>query len=111
MSESPPVTKVPPMYCSECKTHNGKHALGCKVAFPAVAEVVDDLEKLRARVTLMRELGVTEADGIKLGPPPQPAKREETEEQWKERQAKLRQRQHDIMFAASATRPVLRGLK
>jgi hypothetical protein len=97
-------------YCTACKTHNGKHALGCTVAFPAPAPV-DSVEALRAKVLLMRELGVTEADGIKLGPAPQPPKKEETEEEFKERQAKIMQRQHDIMFAHSSTRPVLRTAK
>lgn len=95
-------------YCSACKTHNGKHAVGCAVAFPKPA---DPAAELRAKVTAMRELGVLEADGIKLGPLPAPPPKEETEEEWKERQAKIAQRQHDIMFAASGTKPVLRLAK
>ncbi len=98
------------MYCSACKTHNGKHAIGCTVAFPKPPPV-DEIEKLRAKVAMMREMGVTEADGIKLGPVPQPAKEPETEEQWKERQAKMAQRHHEIMFAATSTKPVLRLAK
>lgn len=97
-------------YCSACKTHNGKHAIGCKVAFPAPAPA-DGVDALRAKILMMRELGVTEADGIKLGPAPQPPKKEETEEEFKERQAKIAQRQHDILFAHSSTRPVLRITK
>ncbi len=100
------------MYCGECKTHNGKHAKGCKEGFPAPALTSDsDLEKLRARVALMREMGVTEADGIKLGPVPQPPKTAETEEEWKARQERHRQEQHRIMFAHSGTRPALREVK
>lgn len=97
-------------YCLTCKTHNGKHAPGCPVGFPAPAPV-DSVEALRAKVLLMRELGVLEADGIKLGPAPQPPKKEETQEEWKERQTKIAQRHHDIMFAHSSTRPVLRTAK
>ena len=37
-----------------------------------------ELDDLRKKIELMRELGVTEADGIKLGAPPAPPKREET---------------------------------
>ncbi len=101
------MTKVPPSQCPECKTHNGKHAVGCKVAFPPS----DEVAVLRAKVAMMRELGVLEADGIKLGPVPQPPKKEETEEEMKKRLGRERQRQHDILFAASGTRPVLRVAK
>ena len=94
-------------YCEACKTHNGKHAVGCKIAFPPT----DEVAVLRAKVAAMRELGVTEADGIKLGPAPQPPKKEETEEEMKKRLGRERQRQHDILFAASGTRPVLRVAK
>lgn len=96
-----------PARCAECKTFNGKHSPGCSVGFPATFEV----EKLRAKVLAMRELGVTEADGIKLGPLPSPPKKEMTEEEWKEHQVKIAQRQHDIMFAHSGTRPKLRLAK
>jgi hypothetical protein len=97
-------------YCSTCKTHNGKHAVGCTVAFPQ-APPVDEVAKLRAKILMMREMGVTEADGIKLGPAPQPEKKEETEEEWKERQERMARRYHNIMFAASSTKPVLRLAK
>lgn len=98
------------MQCPTCDTHNGKHAVGCVVGFPPVAPV-DPVAALRAKVALMREMGVLEADGIKLGPAPQPPKKEETEEEWKGRQAKIARRQHDILFAASGTKPVLRLAK
>jgi hypothetical protein len=95
-------------YCVACKTHNGKHAVGCvRGAFPASAST-DEVATLRAKIELMREMGVTEADGIKLGPAPQPAKKEETEAEWKARQAKIAARNHQIMFASSSSRPVLR---
>lgn len=90
--------------CPECKTHNGKHSVGCKVAFPAV----DEVDVLRRKIALMREAGVLEADGIKLGPVPVPPKKPEAEEELKARMARERQRQHDIMFAASSTKPKLR---
>ncbi len=67
----------------------------------------DDLEALRKKIELMRELGVTEADGIKLGPPKPEAPKEETPEQYKARIAAAQTRQHDIMFAASGTKPSL----
>lgn len=66
-----------------------------------------DLDALRKKIELMRELGVTEADGIKLGPPKPVAPEEETAEQYKARIAKEQVRQHDIMFAASGTKPSL----
>lgn len=68
----------------------------------------DDLDKLRAKVAAMRELGVIEADGIKLGAPVLPPKAEETKEEMLERMHRAEQRQHDILFAASATKPILR---
>ncbi len=71
----------------------------------------EDLDALRAKVALMREMGVTEADGIKLGPPVAPPKKEETKEQMEERLARDAQRHHDIMFAASATKPRLVRVK
>ncbi len=98
---------MPPQYCSECKTHNGKHAIGCKVGFPAAAAVVDELAVLKAKIEMMRAMGVTEADGIKLGPAPTPEKKEETEDEMKLRLRRARQREHDILFAHSGTKPVL----
>lgn len=101
MSRTPPsgVAK-----CPACGTFNGKHSAGCSAGFPPV----DEVAVLRAKIALMRETGVLEADGIKLGPVPQPPKKELTEEQWKELQAKNAQRMHEILFAHSGTRPRLR---
>ena len=70
-----------------------------------------ELDDLRKKIELMRELGVTEADGIKLGAPPAPPKREETADEMRARLAKIAQREHDIMFAHSATKPMLRSVK
>lgn len=70
-----------------------------------------DLDALREKILLMRELGVTEADGIKLGPPIAKPAKEETPEEFNARQIAIRQREHDIMFAASGTKPVLRLAK
>ncbi len=67
----------------------------------------DDLEKLRAKVALMRELGITEDSGTKLGPPIAPPKKEITPEEYLARIAKEKERHRDIQFAASATRPYL----
>lgn len=72
---------------------------------------MSDLDDLRAKILLMRELGVTEADGIKLGAPIPAAAKEETLEEFNLRQIAIRQREHDIMFAASGTKPVLRLAK
>jgi len=73
--------------------------------------VSDDLEKLRAKIELMRELGVTEADGIKLGAPIPDPKKKETAEEFNARQIAIAQKHHDIMFAASGTKPTLRLAK
>ncbi len=71
----------------------------------------DDLDKLTAKVELMRRLGITECDGIKLGAPILPKPPEETAEEYTERANKEAARRHQIMFAHSATRPKLRVLK
>lgn len=72
---------------------------------------MSEIDDLRKKIELMRELGVTEADGIKLGPPPAPPKKEETREEMLHRLEREAQRQHDIMFAASGTKPMLRKVK
>lgn len=72
---------------------------------------MSELDDLRKKIELMRELGVTEADGIKLGSPPPQPKRDETAEEMRARLAKEQQRVHDIMFAASGTKPILRRIK
>jgi hypothetical protein len=71
--------------------------------------VSDDLDALRAKIALMREMGVLEADGIKLGAPPVAPKAEETPKEMLERANREAQRRHDIMFAHSTTKPRLRG--
>ncbi len=67
----------------------------------------DDLDAFRAKVALMREMGVTEADGIKLGPPVAAEPIEESKEAYLARIAKAQRHHHDVMFAASGTKPVL----
>lgn len=62
-------------------------------------------EELQAKVKIMRELGVTEADGIRLGPPVSTPKPEETKEQALARIAAEENRRMEIAFAASSTRP------
>ncbi len=71
----------------------------------------DDLGELRRKIELMRELGVTEADGIKLGPPKAEAPEEESKEKYLARVAEAQRRHHDIMFAASGTKPKLTVVK
>ena len=99
--------------CSACGTHNGKHTASCPDLLKALearlkAAGGGEIAALRQKVELMRELGVMEADGIKLGPAPVPPKKEQTPEEWKLEQARLAQKQHDVMFAASGTKPKLR---
>ncbi len=56
--------------------------------------------ELRDLVAAMRELGVTECDGVKLGPVPgAPTKREPVDEQ------KAAEQRDAILFAASGVRP------
>ncbi len=69
------------------------------------------LDELAAKAKLMRELGIIEADGIKLGPPVQPPPKEETLEEFNARLNRETERRHQIMFAASATRPRLKVVK
>jgi hypothetical protein len=119
-----------PTKCAACGTFNGKHTAECfliqdrivssmreaaalSAQPPGVCDSArqDEIATLRAKVALMREMGVLEADGIKLGPAPSPPKKEETEKEWKARQVRAAQRNHDIMFAASSTKPKLRAAK
>jgi hypothetical protein len=69
------------------------------------------LDELEAAVAKMRALGVTEFGDIKLGPQPAAPAKELTPEEYKARLAKAEERRHEIMFAASATRPYLRSVK
>ena len=68
-------------------------------------------EEMAALVAKMRELGVTEFDGIKLGPAPAPPAKEPTQEELRDqaaaRKAAREERQRDIMFAASSIKPAL----
>jgi len=77
----------------------------------AVSDESPELVALRAKVALMRELGISEDGGTKLGAAIAPPKPEETKEQYLARINRAAQRQHDIMFAASGTKPVLRVMK
>lgn len=61
--------------------------------------------RLREDVALMRDLGVTEWNGIRLGERPAPPKREPTADEIKARQDRDAERRHDIMFAATSVRP------
>ncbi len=72
---------------------------------------MSDLEDLEAKITLMRKLGVTECEGIKLGPAPQTPPEEETKEEMMRKINMAAQRRHDVMFAASSTRPKLVVIK
>ncbi len=72
---------------------------------------MSDLDALKAKIELMRELGVTECDGIKLGAPPAPPPKEETIEEYTARANREAKRRHEIMFAASSTRPKLVAVK
>ncbi len=70
-----------------------------------------EISDLEAKILLMRRMGVEECDGIRLGPAPQAPPAEETKEQYDLRCNKEAQRRHDIMFAASGTRPRVRLVK
>jgi hypothetical protein len=72
---------------------------------------VSELDALAAKVKLMRDLGVTECDGIKLGVLPVAPPKEETKEEAIRRFNAEAERRHAITFAASASRPKLRVLK
>ena len=70
------------------------------------------LDELSEKVALMRKLGIQECDGIKLGVAPSAAvPKEETADEWRERLHREAKRHHDIMFAASLTRPAVRRVK
>lgn len=67
-------------------------------------------KQVRERVAMMRELGIIELDGIKLGPAPVPIEKPTAEEKTARRNAK-EERDRDILFAASHVRPYLEGAK
>lgn len=68
-------------------------------------------DELKEMVAAMRELGVSEANGIKLGPPILPPPKEETKAEWEARIAREQEREQKIMFAASGTRPRLKVIR
>lgn len=61
--------------------------------------------QLKADVALMRELGVAKWGEIVLGPAPGTAPKERTPEELLEHIKELHQRQLDVLFGASSTRP------
>lgn len=64
------------------------------------------VEELEKAVAKMRELGVTEWNGIKLGPSPSEPMEPPTPEQIRARLDEAADRQHAIMFGASSVRPL-----
>jgi hypothetical protein len=66
-----------------------------------------DLEELEATVQRMRQLGVTEWNGIKLGPVPAPPSRAPTPEEVAERAARREEKRRDVLFGASSLKPAL----
>ena len=67
--------------------------------------------ELRKLVEEMRALGVTEFDGIKLGPPPVEPSAPMTPEEKREREEEREARVRDIQFAACRVRPLLKAVK
>lgn len=63
-------------------------------------------EELAELVAFMRKNGVTECDGIKLGPLPAPEKPEETPKQMEIRLDEEARKRDDILFAATSVRPI-----
>lgn len=66
-------------------------------------------DELRAIVKAMREEGVLEFDGIRLGPQPT-EKKEKSVKELNEQAIRDQERQRDIMFAASSVKPKIRGV-
>lgn len=69
------------------------------------------LDELEATVAKMRALGVTEWNGIKLGPVAPAPHKEQTPEEFIARAKREEERRRDVMFAASGTRPFLKAVK
>lgn len=65
------------------------------------------LSELEETVALMRRLGVTEWDGIKLGAAPPPPAKPPTKAEQRDRAAFREERRRDVMFAASSIKPSL----
>ncbi len=68
-------------------------------------------QELEAFVKKMRELGVTEAEGIKLGAPPVARAPAPTPSELKERALRAEERERDVLFASSHVKPALRSVK
>ena len=69
----------------------------------------DPIAELEAMVERMRALGVTEFNGIKLGPAPTPPSERAERVTPEERKAAAEERRRDVLFAASRIKPVIRG--
>lgn len=76
---------------------------------PPPARPLLDLRHLEETVTRMRNLGVTEWEGIKLGPEPPAEPRIETPEEKAARKREREIRTRDIQFAACRVRPLIKG--
>jgi hypothetical protein len=74
-------------------------------AKPATSRSLEELEALAKK---MRELGVTEFDGVTLGPAPPPPPKELSAKEHTQKALDAENRQRDIMFAASSVKPRLR---
>jgi hypothetical protein len=68
-------------------------------------------QELRADVALMRELGVAKWGEIVLGPAPGAPHRELTPEEIRERIEARRQAEHDVLFGATGTRPLMTPIR
>jgi hypothetical protein len=78
-----------------------------------VSNALTRYAQLRTDVAIMRELGVLEWDGIKLGPLPQPSTQESTQRQQhsttpeeEERRARMRRRALGLAAASGVTERV-----
>ena len=67
----------------------------------------DPLAELAAAVEVMRALGVTEWNGIKIRDLPPSAPKKPTREEIAARNARRQERKRDVQFAASSIKPVL----
>jgi hypothetical protein len=64
----------------------------------------DALSELRAKVSLMRELGVLQWDGLILGPPPAPPEKDPPKQGDAERELdEIEQRQHKTLMALKSS--------
>lgn len=69
------------------------------------------LDELEETVQRMRDLGVTEWDGIKLGPAPVPPAKKATPEELAERAERRQEKRRDVLFGASSLKPALPSRK